>query len=148
MSLVREPRLWTKRYSYLGWKALPENQNLSEEDALELFKHEERRWNAYEEELRNQYASRQSTLVDQINQLDSYIFDTLTAEDNRIVDPFYVVEEGGGYNTLRHLRDSAIKEFITENGVYLLLEDGNIIGPYIGFESGNLQADAKPTGPH
>ena len=57
-------------------------------------------------------------------------------------------QEGGGYNTLRHLRDSAIKEFITENGVYLLLEDGNIIGPYIGFESGILQADAKPTGPH
>jgi hypothetical protein len=77
MSLVREPRLWTKRYSYLGWKALPENQNLSEEDALELFKHEERRWNAYEEELRNQYASRQSTLDTPVLQRLSNLLQTL-----------------------------------------------------------------------
>ena len=147
MTLVRVPRLWKMRYSYPEWRSLPENISLSEEEAIELYKHELRRWDAYEEELRNQYMNRQADLVNQIQQLDSYIFDTLTAEDNRIVDPFYVVEEGGGYNTLRHLRDSAIKEFITENGVYLLLEDGNIIGPYIGFESGNLQADAKPTGP-
>ena len=131
MSLVRIPRLWTKRYSYLGWKALPENQNLSEEDALELFKHEERRWNAYEEELRNQYASRQSTLVDQINQLDSYIFDTLTIETN----PLYAEPNVGGgraKNVPQWIRESAIQEIVTEDGVYFVLESGNVLGPYLG----------------
>ena len=132
MSLVREPRLWTKRYSYSSWRTLPENSFLDEEEALELFKHEERRWDAYETEMRNQYAVRQTTLVNQINQLDSYIFDTLTSKNNRTADPFYVIEEGGGYNELRELRDSAVREFITEDGLYLVLEDGNIFGPYLG----------------
>ena len=124
MSLVREPRLWTKRYSYLGWKALPENQNLSEEDALELFKHEERRWNAYEEELRNQYASRQSTLVDQINQLDSYIFDTLNIETvGQSVIPL-----GGGSVNIKtvpaYAGSSAFIELITDAGLLLVTDEG------------------------
>ena len=71
-------------------------------------------------------------MVNQINQLDSYIFDTLTSKNNRTADPFYVIEEGGGYNELRELRDSAVREFITEDGLYLVLEDGNIFGPYLG----------------
>ena len=54
MSLVRIPRLWEKRHYYHEWKTLNENRNLDEDDALELFKHEERRWNLYEDELRNQ----------------------------------------------------------------------------------------------
>jgi len=126
MSLVRIPRLWEKRHYFHEWKTLNENRDLSEEDALELFDHEERRWNLYEDELRNQYAVRQATLVNQINQLDSYIFDTLTIE----AKPLH--EGGGGYNVLRHLRDSAIREFVTEDGLYLVLEDGNILGPYLG----------------
>ena len=69
MSLVRIPRLWEKRYYYY------------EGDALEIFDHEERRWNAFEDEIRNQYVQRQTTLVNQINQLDSYIFDVLTVSD-------------------------------------------------------------------
>ena len=124
MSLVREPRLWTKRYSYLGWKALPENQNLSEEDALELFKHEERRWNAYEEELRNQYASRQSTLVDQINQLDSYIFDTLNIETFRQSD---IILGGGSVNIKTvpaYAGSSAFIELITDAGSLLVTDEG------------------------
>ena len=80
MSLARIPRLWEKRHYFHEWKILNENRNLDEEDALELFKHEERRWQLYEDELRNQYAVRQATLVNQINQLDSYIFDTLTID--------------------------------------------------------------------
>ena len=124
MSLVREPRLWTKRYSYLGWKALPENQNLSEEDALELFKHEERRWNAYEEEFRNQYASRQSTLVDQINQLDSYIFDTLNIETFRQSD---IILGGGSVNIKTvpaYAGSSAFIELITDAGLLLVTDEG------------------------
>ena len=129
MSLVREPRLWTKRYSYLGWKALPENQNLSEEDALELFKHEERRWNAYEEELRNQYASRQSTLVDQINQLDSYIFDTLNIETFRQSD---IILGGGSVNIKTvpaYAGSSAFIELITDAGVVLVTDEGLFLTP-------------------
>ena len=128
MSLVRIPRLWEKRHYFHEWKILNENRNLDEEDALELFKHEERRWQLYEDELRNQYAVRQATLVNQINQLDSYIFDTLTIE----AKPLSIVESGGGYNVLRHLRDSAIREFVTEDGLYLVLEGGNVLGPYLG----------------
>ena len=126
MSLVRIPRLWEKRHYYHEWKTLNENRDLDEDDALELFKHEERRWNLYEDELRNQYAVRQATLVNQINQLDSYIFDALTID----AKPLY--DEGGGWNDLRHLRDSAIREIVTEEGVYFVLEDGNILGPYLG----------------
>ena len=119
MSLVRVPRLWKKRYSYLGWKALPENQNLSEKDALELFKHEERRWNAYEDELRNQYANRQETLVDQINQLDSYIFDTLNIETvGQSVIPL-----GGGSVSIQTVsfypKSSAFIELVTNEGLFL-----------------------------
>jgi len=44
MSLVRIPRLWEKRHYYHEWKTLNENRDLDEDDALELFKHEERRW--------------------------------------------------------------------------------------------------------
>jgi len=128
MSLVRIPRLWEKRHYFHEWKVLNENRDLNDEEALELFKHEERRWDLYEDELRNQYAVRQATLVNQINQLDSYIFNTLTID----AKPLSIVEEGGGYNTLRHLRDSAIREFTTEDGLYLVLEDGNIFGPYLG----------------
>ena len=126
MSLVRIPRLWEKRHYFHEWKTLNENRDLDEDDALELFKHEEMRWNLYEDELRNQYAVRQATLVNQINQLDSYIFDTLTID----AKPLY--EEGGGYNKLQHLRDSAVREFTTEDGLYLVLEDGNVLGPYLG----------------
>tara|TARA_R110001592_G_scaffold4627_2_gene25939 strand:+ start:227 stop:610 length:384 start_codon:yes stop_codon:yes gene_type:complete len=126
MSLVRIPRLWEKRHYYHEWKTLNENRDLDEDDALELFKHEERRWQLYEDELRNQYAVRQATLVNQINQLDSYIFDVLIQE----AKPLY--DEGGGYNDFRKLRDSAIREFTTEDGIYLVLEDGNILGPYLG----------------
>ena len=132
MSLVRIPRLWTKRYSYPSWRTLPENSSLDEEEALELFKHEERRWDAYETEMRNQYAVRQTTLVNQINQLDSYIFDTLTSKNNKTSDPFYIIEEGGGFSKFRELRDSAVREFLTEDGLYLVLEDGNVLGPYLG----------------
>ena len=131
MSLVRIPRLWEKRHYFHEWKTLNENRDLSEEDALELFDHEERRWNLYEDELRNQYANRQTTLVNQINQLDSYIIDALTITN----DPFYVdpnVGGGLGYNVPQYLRNSAIREFITEDGLYLVLEDGNILGPYLG----------------
>jgi hypothetical protein len=128
MSLARIPRLWEKRHYFHEWKILNENRNLDEEEALELFKHEEMRWNLYEDELRNQYAVRQATLVNQINQLDSYIFDTLTIE----AKPLSIVESGGGYNVLRHLRDSAIREFVTEDGLYLVLEGGNVLGPYLG----------------
>ena len=89
MSLIRIPRLWEKRHYYHEWRTFPENRDLDEKDALELFKHEEKRWNLYEDEIRNQYANRQATLVNQINQLDSYIFDTLTVE----AKPLY--NEGG-----------------------------------------------------
>ena len=41
MSLARIPRLWEKRHYFHEWKILNENRNLDEEDALELFKHEE-----------------------------------------------------------------------------------------------------------
>ena len=126
MSLVRIPRLWEKRYYYHSWRTLRENRDFDEKDALEIFNHEERRWNAYEDEIRNQYVQRQTTLVNQINQLDSYIFDVLTQETKPLYD------EGGGWNDLRHLRDSAIREFTTEDGLYLVLEDGNILGPYLG----------------
>jgi hypothetical protein len=138
MSLVRIPRLWEKRHYYHEWRTFPENRDFSEKDALELFKHEEKRWNLYEEELRNQYANRQSTLVNQINQLDSYIFNTLTIEaDSLYVDP----NEGGGkaYNLPQWLREEIrgqygdiVQEILTEDGVYVVLEDGNVIGPYLG----------------
>ena len=130
MSLARVPRLWPKRYTYLGWRDLPENKNLDEKDAIILFEHEERRYNAYEEELYNQYANRQATLVNQINQLDTFIFDTLTPPSRNTNSIPYVEAEGGGYNDLRHLRDSAVDEILTENGLFLILEDGNIVGPY------------------
>jgi len=41
MSLVRIPRLWEKRHYYHEWKTLNENRDLDEDDALELFDHEE-----------------------------------------------------------------------------------------------------------
>jgi hypothetical protein len=81
MSLVRIPRLWEKRYYYHSWRTLRENRDFDERDALEIFNHEERRWNAFEDEIRNQYVQRQTTLVNQINQLDSYIFDVLTVSN-------------------------------------------------------------------
>tara|TARA_R110000765_G_scaffold243730_2_gene346033 strand:- start:7 stop:426 length:420 start_codon:yes stop_codon:yes gene_type:complete len=138
MSLVRIPRLWEKRHYFHEWKTLNENRDLSEKDALELFDHEERRWNLYEDELRNQYANRQATLVNQINQLDSYIFNTLSPS----ADPFYVdPNEGGGkaYNAPQWLREEVrgiygdiVQELITEDGIYFVVEDGNVVGPYLG----------------
>ena len=131
MSLVRIPRLWTKRHSYPSWRTLPENRNLDKDDALELFKHEQLRWNHYEDEIRVQYAKRQATLVNQINQLDAYIFDTLTLSNTGI-------GPRGGRSLSEEqyiqlgLDQSTVVEMVTESGIYLILEDGNVIGPYLG----------------
>jgi|TARA_R110001592_G_scaffold61645_1_gene188133 hypothetical protein len=121
MSLVRVPRLWTRRYSYPSWRALPDNVNLEERDAIELFKHEERRWSAFEDESRNQYANRQATLVDQINQLDSYIFGTLN------------IESGGGSANIQTVsfypKSSAFIELITDAGIVLVTNEGLFLTP-------------------
>ena len=121
MSLVRVPRLWSKRHYFHDWRSLNENKDFKDKDARELFKHEEMRWNLYEEELRQLYFQRQTKLVSQINQLDSYINNILTVSN--ISTPGM---------TLDALKRSAIREIVTEDGIYLVLEDGNIIGPYLG----------------
>tara|TARA_R110000765_G_scaffold296151_1_gene391341 strand:- start:153 stop:521 length:369 start_codon:yes stop_codon:yes gene_type:complete len=121
MSLVRIPRLWTKRHYFHDWRSLNENKSFSDEEARELFKHEEMRWNLYEDELRNLYFQRQTKLVSQINQLDSYINNILTVSNPNTPGM-----------TLDALKRSAIREIVTEEGVYFVLEDGNIIGPYLG----------------
>ena len=79
------------------------------------------RWNLYEDELRNLYFQRQTKLVSQINQLDSYINNILTVSNPNTPGM-----------TLDALKRSAIREIVTEEGVYFVLEDGNIIGPYLG----------------
>ena len=121
MSLVRVPRLWSKRHYFHDWRSLNENKGFKDKDARELFKHEEMRWNLYEEELRHLYFQRQTKLVSQINQLDSYINNILTVSN--ISTPGM---------TLDALKRSAIREIVTEDGIYLVLEEGNIIGPYLG----------------
>jgi hypothetical protein len=127
MSLVRIPRLWSKRHYYHDWRSLNENRDYNEKDARELFRHEEMRWNYYEEETRNQQLSRQSTLVGQINSLSSYISNVLT-----VSNPNIGLNQPMGDNLQRALDSSKIQEIITEDGIYLILENGNILGPYLG----------------
>jgi len=122
--MIRTPQIWRRRYNYSEWKNLHENRNLDERIAQDLFRREEMIWNNNEEEERQLIAERQSKLVSQINQLDSYIFNVLNPSSNAAgslsLDDYYDYLASG----------TVVEEIITEDGVYLILESGDEVGPF------------------
>jgi hypothetical protein len=106
---------------------LSENRNLNEREAQDLFKQEEMMWDNYEEEIRNLIVEKQTKIVNQVNQLNSYITDVMTVA---------IPSRGPGLSGEQYIQlgldRSTVTEIITEEGIYLVLEDGNIIGPYLG----------------
>ena len=126
MSWNRPPRMWNRRHNFSEWRRLFENRNLNEREAQDLFRQEEMIWNNYEDEIRNLIVEKQTKIVSQINQLDSYITDTMTmgSVGGRALSADLYESLG--------LDMSTVEELVTERGVYLILEDGNIIGPYLG----------------
>lgn len=123
--MIRTPQIWRRRYNYSEWRNLHENRNLDERIAQDLFRREEMIWNNNEEEERQLIAERQSKLVSQINQLDSYIFDVLNPGSNTVagsmsLDDYYDYLASG----------TVVEEITTEDGVYLILENGDEVGPF------------------
>jgi|TARA_R110000782_G_C14605020_1_gene391491 hypothetical protein len=106
---------------------LSENRNLNEREAQDLFKQEEMIWDNYEEELKNLIVEKQTKIVNQVNQLNSYISDVMTVA---------IPSRGPGLSNEQYIQlgldRSTVTEIVTEEGIYLLLEDGNTIGPYLG----------------
>ena len=127
MSWTRPPRMWSRRHSFSEWRMLSENRNLNEREAQDLFKQEEMIWDNYEEELKNLIVEKQTKIVNKVNQLNSYISDVMT-----VAAP----SRGPGLSNEQYtqlgLDRSTVTEIVTEEGIYLLLEDGNTIGPYLG----------------
>ena len=127
MSWTRPPRMWSRRHSFSEWRMLSENRNLNEREAQDLFRQEEMIWNNYEEEIRNLLVEKQTKIVNQVNQLNSYISDVMTVA---------IPSRGPGLSNEQYIQlgldRSTVTEIVTEEGIYLLLEDGNIIGPYLG----------------
>ena len=128
--MIRTPQIWRRRYNYSEWINLHENRNLDKRIAQDLFRREEMIWDINEEEERQLIAERQSKLVSQINQLDSYIFDVLNPGSNTVagsmdLDDYYDYLASG----------TVIEEITTEEGVYLVLESGDTVGPwFLGAE--------------
>tara|TARA_R110002167_G_scaffold802_1_gene3502 strand:+ start:411 stop:797 length:387 start_codon:yes stop_codon:yes gene_type:complete len=127
MSRNRPPRMWSRRHDFSEWRMLSENRNLTEREAQELFRQEEMMWNNHEEEIRNLIVEKQTKIVNQVNQLNSYISDVMT-----VAAP----SRGPGLSNEQYtqlgLDRSTVTEIVTEEGIYLVLEDGNILGPYLG----------------
>lgn len=127
MSRNRPPRMWSRRHSFSEWRMLSENRNLNEREAQDLFKQEEMIWDNYEEELKNLIVEKQTKIVNQVNQLNSYISDVMTVA---------IPSRGPGLSNEQYIQlgldRSTVTEIVTEEGIYLLLEDGNTIGPYLG----------------
>ena len=127
MSRNRPPRMWSRRHNFSEWRMLSENRNLNEREAQDLFKQEEMIWDNYEEELKNLIVEKQTKIVNQVNQLNSYISDVMTVA---------IPSRGPGLSNEQYIQlgldRSTVTEIVTEEGIYLLLEDGNIIGPYLG----------------
>ena len=127
MSWTRPPRMWSRRHSFSEWRMLSENRNLNEREAQDLFKQEEMIWDNYEEELKNLIVEKQTKIVNQVNQLNSYISDVMTVA---------IPSRGPGLSNEQYIQlgldRSTVTEIVTEEGIYLLLEDGNTIGPYLG----------------
>jgi hypothetical protein len=127
MSWTRPPRMWSRRHNFSEWRMLSENRNLNEREAQNLFRQEEMMWDNYEEEIRNLIVEKQTKIVNQVNQLNSYISDVMTVA---------IPSRGPGLSNEQYtqlgLDRSTVTEIVTEEGIYLVLEDGNIIGPYLG----------------
>jgi len=127
MSRNRPPRMWSRRHNFSEWRMLSENRNLNEREAQNLFRQEEMMWNNHEEEIRNLIVEKQTKIVNQVNQLNSYISDVMTVA---------IPSRGPGLSNEQYIQlgldRSTVTEIVTEEGIYLLLEDGNIIGPYLG----------------
>ena len=127
MSWTRPPRMWSRRHSFSEWRMLSENRNLNEREAQDLFRQEEMIWDNYEEELKNLIVEKQTKIVNKVNQLNSYISDVITVA---------IPSRGPGLSEEQYIQlgldRSTVTEIITEEGIYLVLEDGNIIGPYLG----------------
>ena len=127
MSRNRPPRMWSRRHDFSEWRMLSENRNLTEREAQELFRQEEMMWNNHEEEIRNLIVEKQTKIVNQVNQLNSYISDVMTVA---------IPSRGPGLSNEQYIQlgldRSTVTEIVTEEGIYLLLEDGNTIGPYLG----------------
>ena len=127
MSRNRPPRMWSRRHDFSEWRMLSENRNLTEREAQELFRQEEMMWNNHEEEIRNLIVEKQTKIVNQVNQLNSYISDVMTVA---------IPSRGPGLSNEQYtqlgLDRSTVTEIVTEEGIYLVLEDGNILGPYLG----------------
>tara|TARA_R110000744_G_scaffold256554_1_gene372071 strand:+ start:338 stop:724 length:387 start_codon:yes stop_codon:yes gene_type:complete len=127
MGWTRPPRMWSRRHSFSEWRMLSENRNLNEREAQDLFKQEEMIWDNYEEELKNLIVEKQTKIVNQVNQLNSYISDVMTVA---------IPSRGPGLSNEQYIQlgldRSTVTEIVTEEGIYLLLEDGNTIGPYLG----------------
>ena len=127
MGWTRPPRMWSRRHNFSEWRMLSENRNLNEREAQNLFRQEEMMWNNHEEEIRNLIVEKQTKIVNQVNQLNSYISDVMTVA---------IPSRGPGLSNEQYIQlgldRSTVTEIVTEEGIYLLLEDGNIIGPYLG----------------
>ena len=127
MSWNRPPRMWNRRHNFSEWRRLFENRNLNEREAQDLFRQEEMIWDNYEEELKNLIVEKQTKIVNKVNQLNSYISDVITVA---------IPSRGPGLSEEQYIQlgldRSTVTEIITEEGIYLVLEDGNIIGPYLG----------------
>ena len=123
----RPPRMWSRRHDFSEWRMLSENRNLTEREAQELFRQEEMMWNNHEEEIRNLIVEKQTKIVNQVNQLNSYISDVMTVA---------IPSRGPGLSNEQYtqlgLDRSTVTEIVTEEGIYLVLEDGNILGRYLG----------------
>tara|TARA_R110001606_G_scaffold393830_1_gene564155 strand:- start:273 stop:635 length:363 start_codon:yes stop_codon:yes gene_type:complete len=119
--------MWSRRHDFSEWRMLSENRNLTEREAQELFRQEEMMWNNHEEEIRNLIVEKQTKIVNQVNQLNSYISDVMTVA---------IPSRGPGLSNEQYtqlgLDRSTVTEIVTEEGIYLVLEDGNILGPYLG----------------
>ena len=127
------PRLWIRHFDFPEWRLQHPNilETLGIEETIRFYKTELQLFKNYQEEIINQMKNRQTTLVNQINQLDSYIFDTLTLSEvgigpkgGRSLSEEQYIQLG--------LDQSTVVEMVTESGIYLILEDGNVIGPYLG----------------
>ena len=127
MSRNRPPRMWSRRHDFSEWRMLSENRNLNEREAQNLFRQEEMMWDNHEEEIRNLIVEKQTKIVNQVNQLNSYISDVMTVA---------IPSRGPGLSNEQYIQlgldRSTVTEIVTEEGIYLVLEDGNILGPYLG----------------
>jgi 5-formyltetrahydrofolate cyclo-ligase len=119
---------WPRRYNFQEWRRFPQNQNLTEHEAQELFRRESLKYTLHEQELMQLHSQQQATINNSINSLQSYIFNVFNVANvnnlmsGRTESPILRALREAQEEAERIALPTPASELLTENRLLLVTE--------------------------